>query len=71
MPHEASAAMYQGLADRSLRCAYHAKVMNTFEAASMAAVSAKVPMVRFCTGIQAILSQAWSSSASRLACALP
>src|SRR6187431_2345582 len=37
-PQLASAATYQGRAESSLRCAYQAKVMNTFEATSKSAV---------------------------------
>src|SRR5690242_17173466 len=40
MPQLASAAIHQGLAESSFRCAYHAKVMNTLEATSRAAESA-------------------------------
>src|SRR5678809_1412324 len=35
MPQLAIAAIHQGLAERSFRCAYHAKVMNTLEATSI------------------------------------
>src|SRR6185436_4782219 len=34
MPQLTSAAMYHGRSERLRRCAYHAKVMNTFEAVS-------------------------------------
>src|SRR6185436_8312460 len=38
MPHDTSAATIQGFARRSRRCAYQAKVMNTFEQTSRSAV---------------------------------
>ena len=38
MPHDTSAAMYQGLVFSSFRWAYHAKVMNTFDSESSSAV---------------------------------
>src|SRR6201988_2267749 len=40
MPQLASAAIHQGLAESSFRCAYQAKVMNTLEATSRPAVAA-------------------------------
>src|SRR6185503_9264731 len=40
MPQLASAAIHQGLADSSFRCAYHAKVMKTFDRASRPADAA-------------------------------
>src|SRR4051794_750494 len=43
MPQDTSAATYQGFAERSFRCAYQAKVMKTFDAASMSAVSPNTP----------------------------
>src|SRR5882672_6017999 len=41
MPQEASAAMNQGLEESSFRCAYQAKVMNTFESVSNTTVCAR------------------------------
>src|SRR5258706_32268 len=48
MPQLASAAIHQGFADSSFRCAYHAKVMNTFEANSR---PAEVAMGESCISV--------------------
>ena len=42
MPQLASAAMYQGVADRFFRWPYQAKVMKTFDAASSAMVCSEI-----------------------------